>query len=153
VAVLVNAPLEQALGTARLPFVDALQLHGEETPEYCAALARAGVRFGKAVPVTDARSLSGAQLYATRTIVMDSAAAGAFGGTGKTFPWEIAREFIGLNSDIRGILAGGLTPENVADAVRLVRPFGVDVTTGVERFPGRKDHEAVRRFIAAARAA
>ncbi|MFN2476338.1 MAG: N-(5'-phosphoribosyl)anthranilate isomerase [Chthoniobacterales bacterium] len=153
VAVLVNAPLDEALAIAQLPFIDALQLHGEETPEFCAAVARARVRFGKALPVTGAQSLTGAQLYATKTIVMDSSAAGAFGGTGKTFPWEIAQQFVREHPEVRAILAGGLTPENVADAIRLVRPFGVDVTTGVESSPGRKDHAALRRFINAARAA
>ncbi|MDQ6625051.1 MAG: phosphoribosylanthranilate isomerase [Verrucomicrobiota bacterium] len=153
VAVAVNLPFDQALAIARLPFIDSLQLHGHETPEFCAALKRAGVRFGKALPAADAQSLAGAELYATKTIVMDSTAAGAFGGTGKTFPWEIGRKFVEEHPDVAAILAGGLTPENVAEAVREVRPFGVDVTTGIESSPGRKDHDAVRRFVDAARAA
>lgn len=153
VAVVVDASLEEALAIARLPFIDALQLHGQETAEFCAAVAAAGVRFGKALPVTESRSLSGAESYFTKTVVLDSSDAGAFGGTGKTFPWEIGRRFVQQHAKLRAILAGGLTPENVADAVRAVRPFGVDVTTGVERSPGQKDHAAVRRFIDAARAA
>lgn len=153
VAVVVDATLEEALTIAQLPFIDALQLHGRETREFCAELAQRGVRFGKALPVLNARSVSGAELYGARTFVLDSGSAGAFGGTGKTFPWEIGRQFVQEHPDIRTILAGGLTPENVADAVRVVRPFGVDVTTGVETSPGQKDHERVRRFIEAARAA
>ena len=89
--------------------------------------------------------------FFTRTLILDSSEAGEFGGSGRTFPWEMARDFIQANPSLRVILAGGLTPENVARAVDFVRPFGVDVTTGVESSPGRKDHGLLRAFIAAAR--
>lgn len=153
VAVVVDLTLDETLAIARLPFIDSLQLHGRETPEFCATLAREGIAFGKAVPVVDAMSLAGARRYSTDTIVMDAMSGGHFGGTGETFPWEIARRFVEEHPSARAILAGGLAPENIAAAVRSVRPFGVDVTTGVETSPGRKDHEAVKRFVAAARAA
>jgi phosphoribosylanthranilate isomerase len=84
---------------------------------------------------------------------LDSASGNAFGGTGTTFDWRIAAQFVDANPTSRLVLAGGLTPENVRDAVRIGRPFGVDVTSGVEASPGRKDHALLRAFIDAARTA
>jgi phosphoribosylanthranilate isomerase len=151
VAVLVNANWEEAIALAATPFIDALQLHGTETPEFCQRLAEKGIQFAKAIPVTRTRPLRNLPEYFTRTLVLDSSEAGEFGGSGRTFPWEMARDFIQANPSLRVILAGGLTPENVARAVDFVRPFCVDVTTGVESSPGRKDHGLLRAFIAAAR--
>lgn len=153
VAVLVNATWEETLAIAARPYVSAVQLHGDETPAFCARLAASGVRFGKALPVTSADSLGAALRFSTSTLVLDSARGGVFGGSGKRFNWEIARDFVAGYPDVRVILAGGLDPGNVADAVLQVRPFGVDVTTGVESAPGRKDHGRLRAFVAAARAA
>lgn len=149
VAVLVNPTLEQALAIARLSFIDSLQLHGSESPEFCRDLAEEGVRFAKALPVTD-RSLAEPPRFHTDWIVLDSAKAGVFGGSGTTFPWPVAREFIAAHPELNVVLAGGLTPENVGDAIRAVRPVAVDVTTGVESAPGRKDHARLRAFIEAA---
>jgi len=151
VAVIVNAGWDEAISLAALPFISALQLHGSETPDFCRKLAVERIRFAKAVPVTTPNSLRDLPRFFTRTIVLDSARTGEFGGSGRTFPWEIAREFVEANPDLRVILAGGLTPENVAGAVKAVRPFGVDVTSGVESAPGRKDRGLLRAFIAAAR--
>ncbi len=152
VAIVVNASFDDALAISSLPFITALQLHGQETAEICTRLAAAGVRFGKAVAVSAETSLLDALEFSTDTIVLDSMANGAFGGTGEPFPWEIARQFVQAQPSIRAILAGGLNPENVAAAVRQVRPFGVDVTTGVESAPGRKNRRALKRFIDTARA-
>jgi phosphoribosylanthranilate isomerase len=85
--------------------------------------------------------------------VLDTATNDAFGGTGMTFPWQWAREFIAANISQKVILAGGLTPANVAQAIEQARPFGVDVASGVEAVVGRKDIHKVRDFIAAARSA
>jgi phosphoribosylanthranilate isomerase len=84
-------------------------------------------------------------------MILDSSGDGAFGGTGKTFPWKFAPEFVKHHREINVILAGGLNPQNVAEAMNLVRPRGVDVTTGVEASPGRKDANLVRAFVEAAR--
>jgi phosphoribosylanthranilate isomerase len=119
---------------------------------FCRELATRGIRFAKAVavaaqiaePITD---------FATDTIVLDSAAAGQFGGSGSVFPWERAVDLRQRYPATRFILAGGLTPENVSEAISLVRPFAVDVTTGVEESPGRKNHARLRAFVAAARGA
>jgi phosphoribosylanthranilate isomerase len=151
VAVLVNASWDEAVAVAGLPFIDALQLHGMETPEFCQRLAEKGIQFAKATPVATVRPLRDTPEFFTRTLILDSSEAGEFGGSGRTFPWETARDFVQANPGLRVILAGGLTPENVARAVDFVRPFGVDVTTGVESSLGRKDHGLLRAFIAAAR--
>jgi len=150
VAVLVNASWDEASAIAALPFIDALQLHGSESPEFCHRLAERGIPFAKAIPMMAGHVPGDTPSFSTRTVILDSSTVGEFGGSGRTFPWESASEFVEANPDLRVILAGGLTPENVASAVEIVRPFGVDVTTGVESSPGRKDHGLLRAFIAAA---
>jgi phosphoribosylanthranilate isomerase len=153
VAVLVNPTLEHALRIAALPFIDSLQLHGSEAPEFCRELAGQGVPFAKALPVVDAYSLADVQSFHTNWIVLDSAKAGVFGGSGTRFDWQLARDLTESQTHLNVVLAGGLMPDNVAEAIRVVRPFGVDVTTGVESSPGRKDHARLRAFIDAAREA
>jgi phosphoribosylanthranilate isomerase len=152
VAILVNPSWEEAKVVADTPGITALQLHGMETPEFCRRLMDNGIRFEKALPVTGPDSLANIPDFFTPTVLLDSGGAGEFGGSGRTFPWEIARDFVLSHPHLRVILAGGLTPGNVAEAVAMVRPFGVDVTSGVESAPGRKDHARLRDFIAAARA-
>jgi len=151
VAILVNPSWEEAKSAAATPGITVLQLHGTETPAFCGRLMEEGIRFEKALAVTGANSLANVPDFFTGTVLLDSGGAGEFGGSGRTFPWEIAREFVQANPQLRVILAGGLTPENVAEAVAMVRPFGVDVTSGVESSPGRKDHGRMRAFIEAAR--
>lgn len=151
VAVVADANWEDACRIGQLRFIDALQLHGNESPEFCRRLADAGIPFAKAVPVTGSKSLADLPDYFTDTMILDSSARGTFGGTGKPFPWKFAPEFVRHHPRISVILAGGLNPENVAEAVKVVRPRGVDVTTGVEAVPGRKDHLLIRAFVQAAR--
>jgi phosphoribosylanthranilate isomerase len=112
-----------------------------------------------AFPVRDASSLPAIERYldTCRTLgrmpsalLLDGHAPGQHGGTGQAAPWNLLAEF---RPDVPIILAGGLTPDNVAEAVRIVRPYGVDVASGVERIPGHKDPEMMRRFIANAREA
>lgn len=153
VAVLVNPTFAEAVAVAALPYIDGVQLHGAETPAFCAALQKAAVKFGKALPVFELGLQDDPGAFATQTVVLDAQHAGEFGGTGRTFPWPIARDLVERYPDLRFILAGGLSPDNVADAVALIRPFGVDTTTGVERVPGQKDHGKLRAFLAAAHAA
>ena len=153
VAVMANPSLEDALRISHLPFIDALQLHGSELPEFCRQLAEAGIRFAKALPVADSESLFDVPEFYTDTVILDSASGGQFGGTGKPFPRGLARRFIKEHPSLNAILAGGLTAENVAEAIHEVRPHGVDVTTGVEISPGRKDHRQIKAFIQAARGA
>jgi phosphoribosylanthranilate isomerase len=150
VAILVNPSWDEAKAVAGAAGITALQLHGAETPEFCRRLMEEGIRFEKALPVTDADSVANVPDFFTRAVLLDSGGT-EFGGSGRIFPWGIARAFVQANPNLRVVLAGGLTPENVAEAVAMVRPFGVDVTSGVESSPGRKDHGRLRAFIAAAR--
>ena len=124
-----------------------LQFHGDETPEFCVQF---GLMSMKAFRIRDVESLKEIPNYPTDVYLLDAYSPGARGGTGEKFNWDLAVEAQKFGKPI--FLAGGLTPENVADAVRTVRPFGVDVASGVERAPGRKDHAKIRAFIAAVRA-
>lgn len=153
VAVVVDPTFEEAVALASCGRFAALQLHGDETPKFCQQLMNRQIRFAKALAVRAETFRQPINAFGTETIILDSAAAGSFGGTGEIFPWQRAVDVIASYPEIRVSLAGGLTPENVAEAVRVVRPFGVDVTTGVESSPGRKDQARLRDFIAAVRSA
>ena len=151
VAVMADPNWEDACRITQLAFIDALQLHGNESPEFCRRLADAGIPFAKAVPVTASKSLAGLPNYFTDTMILDSSAGGIFGGTGKPFPWKFAPEFVRHHPRITVILAGGLNAENVSKAIAAVCPHGVDVTTGVEVSPGQKDHRQLKIFVEAVR--
>ena len=101
------------------------------------------------VPVADLSSLKALANYPTDAWLLDAYTSGKPGGTGEQFDWDLAVEAVKLGRPI--FLAGGLTPENVGEAVTRVQPYAVDVSSGVEAAPGRKDHAKVREFIAAAR--
>ena len=153
VALLVNAPLAEAERVARLPFIDALQLHGDEDAAYCAEVARLGVCFVKALRVREAADVASANSFSTPHVLIDAHVAGLFGGTGVRVDLALAEELRQRHPGLTLILAGGLTPENVADAVRAVRPYAVDVSSGVEATPGRKDRARMRAFVDAVRGA
>lgn len=125
--------------------LDYVQLHGGESPATC---ARFGARAIKAIAVRDQDDVSRLGDYPEAIVLLDTPTTG-FGGSGRTFDWALAQAAVGGGRRI--VLAGGLDPENVAHAVGLVRPFGVDVASGVESAPGVKDPDKVRRFIAAAK--
>jgi phosphoribosylanthranilate isomerase len=119
-----------------------LQFHGDEPPEFCTQF---GLMSMKAFRVRDAGSLKELTKYQTDAWLLDAYASDTFGGTGEKFNWDLALEAQRPGKPV--FLAGGLTPENIAGAVQQVRPFGVDVSSGVESSPGRKDHARVRAFI------
>jgi phosphoribosylanthranilate isomerase len=149
VAILVDPTFEQATQIGNLPFIDILQLHGQEAPEFCRRLKKTGIRFAKALPVVNSESLVDLPPFSTETFVLDSVAGGEFGGTGKILSWSVARNFVDQHPNFKIILAGGLTSENVARAIDEVRPLGVDVSSGVEFSPGEKDLGKMRAFVAA----
>jgi phosphoribosylanthranilate isomerase len=127
--------------------LDVAQLHGSELPEAC----RIQKRVIKAIRVRRVKSLERMEDYeGVSAFLLDTYSPTAPGGTGKTFNWDIAAEAKRYG---RIILAGGLTPDNVAEAVRHVRPYGVDVSSGVERAKGLKDHRKLRLFIKRAKGA
>ena len=123
-----------------------LQFHGDETAEYCRQF---GAMSMKAFRVKDAETIQRLPEFPTDAWLLDAYVPGQHGGTGHSFNWDLAVEAVKLGKPV--FLAGGLTPENVADAVRKVRPYGVDVSSGVESAPGKKDHAKVRAFIEAAK--
>jgi phosphoribosylanthranilate isomerase len=125
--------------------VKAVQLHGRETPEQTIEVARS-VRYVIKAFGADSPHLHLADTYGTDLVLVDAPSP----GSGKVFDWHLAGE---VPEGVRLILAGGLDPDNVADAVVAVEPWGVDVSSGVEASPGRKDPTKVRKFIANARAA
>ncbi len=144
VGVFVNEPapaeVERIAREARL---GAAQLHGDETPEYCQSLR--DLNTIKALRVGADYTPESAAAYDTDAVLLDAYVAGERGGTGHTFDWALAtrtRERVP-----RLFLAGGLNPDNVASAVAAVRPYAVDVCSGVETFPGRKSPELIRRFV------
>ena len=145
VGVFVDPTREEALRAAELSGVHWLQLHGDETPELCASLPLPVI---KALRVRDRASLDALARYEVAGFLLDADTAG-YGGSGERFDWSLAAEGA-RRAPI--ILAGGLRPENVADAVRQVRPWAVDVASGVESAPGIKDHEKTARFIREAKA-
>jgi len=147
VGVFVNATEETVRRAIGECGIDTLQFHGDETPEFCRKFSP--LKIYKAFRVENLESLRALPAYPTDAWLLDSFVAGKLGGTGAKFNWDLAVESKKLGRPI--ILAGGLTPENVADAVRKVRPFAVDVSSGVESSPGKKDHAKVRRFIEAAK--
>jgi phosphoribosylanthranilate isomerase len=151
VGVFVNEESPEAVGLmASESGVTSVQLHGDESPEFCAALW-GGRGVIKALRVGASFAPEQASGYPADAILLDSLSRRARGGTGETFDWSLARRTRELVSEL--YLAGGLTPENVGRAVRAVRPFAVDVCSGVELSPGRKSPELMRRFAAEARAA
>ena len=125
-----------------------LQFHGEETPEFCAQF---GAMSMKAVRVRDESSLAALEQFGTEAFLLDAYSQNGLGGTGEQFNWDLAMAAKKFGRPI--FLAGGLTPENVTAAVCQVQPFGVDVSSGVESAPGKKDAAKVRAFIQAVHAA
>jgi len=148
VGVFVNATVETVLEAMSRCHLSLLQFHGDESPDFCQQF---GLMSMKAFRVRDESVFEELQRYPTDAWLLDAFSPAGLGGTGETFNWDLAIRANQLGRPI--FLAGGLTPENVGEAVTRVRPFGVDVSSGVEVVPGRKDHAKVRAFIQAARSA
>jgi phosphoribosylanthranilate isomerase len=144
VGIFVNDPPEEVVKRCKSLKLDAAQLHGDETPEIVAEIARTGPVI-KAFRVEPDFQLESLEAYpGAFAFLFDAAHTGQYGGTGHSTDWDVAqRAAIGH----RIILAGGLKVENVAAAVRIVRPYAVDVASGIESKPGKKDHGLLREFI------
>jgi phosphoribosylanthranilate isomerase len=155
VGVFVDATADALRRAAEAARLDVLQLHGDEPPELAAALRDAGFTVWKALrPRTGDELAAGIVHYsgAVDAILLDGWSAEARGGTGTAFPWREAAERLDeLPAETMLVAAGGLRPENVAEAASILRPQVVDVSSGVERAPGVKDHAAIRAFVAAVR--
>jgi phosphoribosylanthranilate isomerase len=149
--VFVNATLDEVARAADDEQLSMLQLHGDEGPAFCAEAARrTGCKVVKAVRVRSAADVRAAEAYRTDFHLLDAHRPGTSGGTGESFDWELAAN---RRSEIPLILAGGLNPDNIADAIAVVRPFAVDVASGVEASPRRKDPELMAGFFDAVREA
>lgn len=149
VAVLVNVPLEEAVHIAAHAAIDLVQFHGDEDPEYCSRFAAAaGSPFIKALRLSDAAD---ADRFSTRHILLDADAGAALGGSGVRIDFAAAAEFARRHPALAIILAGGLRAENVAEAIRTVRPCAVDVASGVEEQASarRKSGERMKAFLRA----
>jgi phosphoribosylanthranilate isomerase len=146
IGVFVNEPRVRVAEIAERVGLRAVQFHGEESPSDCTGWP---LKVIKALRLRDRESVSAAAQYPVDFILLDAYVEGHPGGTGRAFAWEWAAAC----DRSRLILAGGLTADNVADAVRAVRPLAVDVASGVERQPGIKDAELMKRFIANAQTA
>lgn len=127
--------------------LDVIQYHGDESPEMVRLAPRRSIR---ALRVRESETLNDISNYPGSALLLDAWVSGAFGGTGVRCNWEIAAA---IAKDRPVILAGGLTPDNVAEAIQTVHPYGVDVSSGVEDAPGRKDRKKVAAFIRAAQIA
>lgn len=141
VGVFVNETAERVNKIADYCGLDLVQLHGEESPAFCRKIHR---RVIKACRVKDLTSIKQLEKYPASGLLLDTFSDNLHGGTGKTFDWNLALPAKKIGPVI---LAGGLTPRNIRQAVSQVRPYGVDVCSGVEKTPGIKDFEKVRAFL------
>ena len=121
--------------------LDRVQLHGEESPGFCQAF---GSRAIKVMRIRNSDSLQLLGNYPVKTFLLDTYTEERYGGTGQTFDWSLA---IKAKEYGRIILSGGLTPENISEAIRMVSPYGVDVSSGVEKSPGKKDHMKIEQLM------
>jgi phosphoribosylanthranilate isomerase len=149
--VFVNPELEEVAKAVEDAGLTMVQLNGEEGPSFCAEIARrTGVKVVKAIHVASAADIHAAEAFRTDFHLFDRRGKGLWGGTGESFDWGLLGE---RRSEVPAIVAGGLKPENVAEAIAVTRPYAVDVASGVEAKPGRKDHAKMDAFFEAAKAA
>jgi phosphoribosylanthranilate isomerase len=146
VGVFVKAEADFVLRAIAEAGLTMLQFHGDEPPDFCTQF---GLMSMKAFRIRDEKSLEKIPNYQTDAYLLDAFSSTTLGGTGEKFNWDLAVAAQKFSKPI--FLAGGLTPENVAEAVKKVRPFGVDVSSGVEISPGKKDPAKVKTFIEAVR--
>lgn len=148
IGVFVDEAQDKVLGIAKECLLDGLQFHGNESPEYCASFNDHTVI--KALPLHHSPDLLRLPVYSAhvRAILVDAFDPARIGGTGKKANWELAREAKGFAPII---LAGGLNETNIREALKIVNPYAVDISSGVEISPGVKDHKKLRRFVEAVR--
>jgi phosphoribosylanthranilate isomerase len=148
VGVFVDEEPEEVLRIAAEVGLDYAQLHGDESPETVTVLRRGGVKVIKALRVRGVGSLGVLDDYEADLFLLDAWSEKARGGTGERFDWELAKSYEGRGNIV---VSGGLTPENVREAIRFFEPYGVDASSSLEDAPGMKNEERVRRFVSAAK--
>jgi phosphoribosylanthranilate isomerase len=145
VGVFVNQGVEELKSMKREIGFDLFQLHGDEEPDYCRELGNSVI---KAIRVKDCINQDDIDSFPVQALLFDAYSTAEFGGTGRSFNWELLKG-IALSKSV--ILSGGLTAENVAEAIDIVNPYAVDVSSGVEDYPGKKNPVKLKAFIAAVR--
>jgi phosphoribosylanthranilate isomerase len=151
VGVFVNADFEETKALYEKGFIDAVQLHGDETIDDARPYVEAGIPFIKAIGVRGLADLTQATAFGARALLLDAHAPGVYGGTGEVIDWTLARLYALKNHSLPVILAGGITPTNAAQALRAVRPAAIDIASGAEIEPGVKDFHKVRELLKACR--
>jgi phosphoribosylanthranilate isomerase len=148
VGVFVNATLDEIAGLTEALGLTHVQLHGDEGPSFCTAVAqRTGVKVIKAARIATAADLRDLDRFHTDYHLLDTAAKGHYGGTGETWEWSLLKQ---RRNRTPYLVAGGLSPDNVAEAIAAApRAWGIDVSSGVEASPGVKDHDKLRALFAA----
>ncbi len=141
VGLFVNAPIEEIKALAETGYLNWIQLHGDETPEFCDQVRFANVRTLKAIRVRDQEDIQTANAYYTYAVLLDAFSPDAYGGTGSQFNWQWIKDI-----PKRLFLAGGITPDNVAEAIR-TGVYGIDVCSGIESAPGKKDHQKMKKLF------
>jgi phosphoribosylanthranilate isomerase len=148
VGVFVNPTLEEVARAVEDEGLTMVQLNGGEGASFCAEVQRrTGLKVAKAIHVASAADVHAAEAFRTDFHLFDRRGKGMWGGTGESFDWELLKNH---RSEVPAILAGGLRPDNVAEAIAIARPYAVDVASGVELEPGVKDHGAMTAFFEAA---
>jgi phosphoribosylanthranilate isomerase len=145
VGVFVNQSRDELDSLREITGIDLVQLHGDETPEFCTGLPFKAV---KALRIKERSDIARVELYPLQAILFDKYSEDAYGGTGESFTWDWLQD---LKANKSIILSGGLTPDNVGEAIKTVGPYAVDVSTGVEDSPGKKSAHKMRKFIEAVR--
>jgi phosphoribosylanthranilate isomerase len=148
VGVFVNEEPEEVLRIAREVGLDYAQLHGDEGPETVTTVREGGVKVIKALQVRDEDFLAALDDYGADLVMLDAWNEKARGGTGERFDWALAKSLRGRGNIV---VSGGLSPENVREAISFFEPYGVDASSSLEETPGKKDGERVRRFVSAAK--
>ncbi len=145
VGIFVNEPSEMIRKILESTGIQTIQLQGDEPPDFCSQFSQPVI---KAVRIKNHDSLKAVKDYQVSAFLLDSYSPGYYGGSGKAFDWSLA---VKAKKYGRIILAGGLSPDNITEAIREVKPYGVDVCSGVEREPGKKDYKKLKAFIQAAK--
>ena len=153
IGVFVNEPTSSIARLLEEGIIEIAQLHGDESPDDCAEVKKAGFPVLKAIGVRDASSLEQLRDFDVDGIVLDAFCPGDYGGSGKTFNWELALEARTILGETPLILSGGLNSANVAEAIQKVRPHAVDVASGVESAPGIKSTDMISDFLQSVRSA
>lgn len=145
VGVFVNQDMKELHAIRKEVGFDVFQLHGDESPEYCREL---GVNVIKVIRVQKEIAPRDIEIYPTNAILFDTYSPNEYGGTGESFNWLLLE---GMHVSKHFILSGGLNSENVDKAIQIVNPYAVDVTSGVEDYPGKKNKDRLKRFVEAVR--